>query len=108
MTTSANEIYALHLSAQLGEDGAFTEQAVFDPSDSAEIIYGIFDDSPIRENKDAGNVYSKNKKPRFIVSGIITFDLYTNKELYLTDRAETHTIRSITPDKTGAQVLWLS
>jgi len=107
MTTSANEIYNTHLSEQLGEDGVFTEPAVFDPSGSALDVYGIFDDSPIRENKDGGNVYSKTQKVRFIISDIDAFDLYEDKEIYLTDREQTYTVQSITKDKTGAQILWL-
>ena len=107
MTTSALDIYDSHLTEQLGENGVFTEPAVFDPSGSALDVYGVYDNSPIRENKDGGNVYQKTKKPRFIISDMIDFDQYEDKEITLTYREETKKIQSITQDENGAQVLWL-
>ena len=83
MTSSALDIYKLHLTEQLGENGVFTETAIFDPSGADVTLSGVFDENNFRGNKDVAGVQQKKDGVRFIVSEITTFDLYENVQLYL-------------------------
>jgi len=107
MTTSALDIYKLHLTEQLGEDRVFTEPAIFDPSGADVTLSGVFDENNFRGNKDAAGVQMKKDGARFIVSEITTFDLYDNVQLYLSYRDKMYTIQEVERDEQGAQVLWL-
>lgn len=107
MTTSALDIYKLHLTEQLGEDGVFTEPAIFDPSGAGVTLSGVFDENNFRGNKDVAGVQMKKDGARFIVSEITAFDLYNNVQLYLTYRNKMYTIQEVERDEQGAQVLWL-
>ena len=111
MTTNALDIYKLHLTEQLGENGVFTETAIFDPSGADVTLSGVFDENNFRGNKDAAGVHAgvqmKKDGARFIVSEITTFDLYDNVQLYLTYRDKMYTIQEVERDEQGVQVLWL-
>lgn len=107
MTTSARIIQDAHLAAQLGENGVFTEQAIFDPAGSADILYGWFDDTTLSENKDSGNVKQGNIKRRFILAAAPAFDVYAKKILQLVESGDSYTIDFIDTDEHGPQVLWL-
>ena len=109
MTTSALDIYKLHLTEQLGENGVFTEPAIFDPSGADVTLSGVFDENNFRGNKDVAGVHVQQKKDgaRFIVSEITAFDLYENVQLYLPYRDKMYTIQEVERDEQGAQVLWL-
>ena len=107
MTSSALDIYKLHLTEQLGEDGVFTETAIFDPSGVDVPLSGVFDENNFRGNKDVAGVQQKKDGARFIVSEITAFDLYNNVQLYLTYRNKMYTIQEVERDEQGAQVLWL-
>lgn len=107
MTTSALDIYKLHLTEQLGENGVFTEPAIFDPSGADVTLSGVFDENNFRGNKDVAGVQQKKDGARFIVSEITTFDLYENVQLYLSYRDKMYTIQEVERDEQGAQVLWL-
>ena len=107
MTSSALDIYKLHLTEQLGENGVFTETAIFDPSGADVTLSGVFDENNFRGNKDVAGVQQKKDGARFIVSEITTFDLYNNVQLYLSYRDKMYTIQEVERDEQGAQVLWL-
>lgn len=107
MTTAARNIQDAHLAAQLGENGVFTEQAIFDPTGVAVILYGWFDDTVLAENKDSGNVKQKNIKRRFVLSAVPAFDVYDKKILTLVESGESYTIEYVDKDEHGPQVLWL-
>ena len=107
MTSSALDIYKLHLTEQLGENGVFTETAIFDPSGADVTLSGVFDENNFRGNKDVAGVQQKKDGARFIVSEITTFDLYENVQLYLSYRDKMYTIQEVERDEQGAQVLWL-
>ena len=110
MTSIALDIYKLHLTEQLGEDGVFTEPAIFDPSGADVTLSGVFDENNfnyLKGNKDAAGVQQKKDGARFIVSEITTFDLYDNVQLYLSYRDKMYTIQEVERDEQGAQVLWL-
>ena len=107
MTTSALDIYKLHLTEQLGENGVFTETAIFDPSGVDVPLSGVFDENNFRGNKDVAGVQQKKDGARFIVSEITAFDLYENVQLYLSYRDKMYTIQEVERDEQGAQVLWL-
>lgn len=106
MTTSALDIYKLHLTAQVGENSPFTETAIYDPSGADVILYGVFDDNTYRSYKDAANVIQKKSSPRFIVSENVTgFDVYAEKEIFIRDK--NYKIEFVDKDANGLQVLWL-
>jgi len=108
MSDDALDIYSSHLAEQLGEDGVFTESAIYDPSgDDENTLYGVFDDTTIRENKDSGNVTQFAEMVRFVLKSHPSFDVYTDKQIYLPYRAETYTINYVDKDKNGADILWL-
>ena len=108
MTSSALDIYKLHLTAQVGENSPFTETAIYDPSGADVTLYGVFDDNTYRSYKDAANVVQKKSSPRFIVSENVTgFDVYADKDLFLTYRNRTYKIEFVDKDEQGLQVLWL-
>ena len=107
MSSDTLDIYDAQLSEQLGSDGVFTENAVYDPTGSALPLAGVFDDNTKKDNKDGANVYQKNEFKRFIVSEILDFDIYLKKQITLTKRAKTYTIDYIDKDLQGVQVLWL-
>lgn len=107
MTSSALDIYKLHLTEQLGENGVFTETAIFDPSGADVTLSGVFDENNFRGNKDVAGVQQKKDGARFIVSEITAFDLYENVQLYLSYRDKMYTIQEVERDEQGAQVLWL-
>ncbi len=107
MTSSALDIYKLHLTEQLGENGVFTETAIFDPSGADVTLSGVFDENNFRGNKDVAGVQQKKDGARFIVSEITTFDLYENVQLYLSYRDKMYTIQEVERDEQGVQVLWL-
>mgnify|MGYP001024832004 FL=1 len=107
MTSSALDIYKLHLTEQLGENGVFTETAIFDPSGADVTLSGVFDENNFRGNKNTTGVQQKKDGARFVVSEIITFDLYENVQLYLSYRDKMYTIQEVERDEQGAQVLWL-
>lgn len=107
MTSSALDIYKLHLTEQLGENGVFTETAIFDPSGADVTLSGVFDENNFRGNKDVAGVQQKKDGARFIVSEITAFDLYENVQLYLPYRDKMYTIQEVERDEQGAQVLWL-
>ena len=107
MTSSALDIYKLHLTEQLGENGVFTETAIFDPSGADVTLSGVFDENNFRGNKNTTNIQQKKDGARFVVSEIITFDLYENVQLYLSYRDKMYTIQEVERDEQGAQVLWL-
>ena len=107
MSTEALDIFEEHLTAQLGEDGIFTENAVYDPTGTALNISGVFDDANTRENKDGANVFQKNEYKRFIVSDILDFNIYSDTKIFLTKRNITYKIDYIEKDLQGVQVLWL-
>ena len=107
MTTDAINIHAAHLTAQLGEDGVFTECAVYDPTGAAVDIYGIFDDNTYRGNKDSANVYQEITGPRFVVSSILDFEIYDDQTLHLASNDTTYIIDYVDTDEKGAQVIWL-
>lgn len=102
--TIVDEIF----SEQLGENSPVTERGYYDPDGINSDLYGIFDDSDSKGNKDGGNTYQKQGGPRFIVKSVPTFNINENKELSLPNRRATnYVIRSIFKDDNGAQVLWL-
>lgn len=106
MTTNALDIYKLHLTAQVGENAPFTEQAIYDPSGTDVTLYGVFEDNTYRSYKDAANVVQKKSSPRFIVSENVTgFDLYADKPIMI--RSKNYTIQTVDYDAQGLQVLWL-
>ena len=109
MTADALQIYEDQLSEILGEEGHFTESALFDPSgDDEATIYGIFDHNSNKGQKDSGNAKQKISDPHFIVKEspfAQTKDVYQNK--IITIRDEDYIIYYVSFDKTGAQVLWL-
>jgi len=107
MSSDTLDIFEEQLNAQLGEDGIFTEIAIYDPTATAQIIYGVFDDATTRDNKDGSNNYQKNEYKRFIVSQILDFDIYNKTKIELTKRNKTYTIDYIEKDLQGVQVLWL-
>ena len=107
MTSSALDIYKLHLTEQLGENGVFTETAIFDPSGADVTLSGVFDVNIFCGNQDAAGVQQKKDGARFIVSEITAFDLYENVQLYLPYRDKMYTIQEVERDEQGAQVLWL-
>jgi hypothetical protein len=107
MSTEAINIHSTQLAYQLGEEGVFTERAVYDPDGSALDVYGIFDDNTYRGDKDAANVFQHITGPRFVVSSITTFDIYDNKILYIVSKDRNYTIDYIDTDEKGALVIWL-
>lgn len=108
MTIDALNAFESQKAEQLGENGTFTEHAVYDPGGADVDLYGIFDKGTIRVDKGAGNVEQKKSTPRFVVSDIdFDFNIYTDKELELTHRNETYKIQEIEKDVQGAPVLWL-
>ena len=107
MTSSALDIYKLHLTEELGENSPVTEPAIFDPSGVDVTLSGVFDENNFRGNKDVAGVQQKKDGARFIVSEITTFDLYNNVQLYLSYRDKMYTIQEVERDEQGAQVLWL-
>jgi len=107
MTTAARTIQDAHLAAQLGENGAFTEQAIFDPVGVGGILYGWYEDNALPENKDSGNVKQKNIKRRFILSAVPDFDVYDKKLLTLVESGKSYTVEYVDKDEHGPQVLWL-
>lgn len=107
MTSSALDIYKLHLSEELGENSPVTEPAIFDPSGADVTLSGVFDENNFRGDKDAAGVQQKKDGARFIVSEITTFGLYENVQLYLSYRDKMYTIQEVERDEQGAQVLWL-
>jgi len=107
MSTEAINIHSAQLAYQLGENGVFTERAVYDPDGLALDVYGIFDDNTYRENRDAANVMQVVTGPRFVVSSITDFDIYDNKILYIVSKDRNYTIDYIDTDEKGALVIWL-
>lgn len=107
MTTGALDIYKQALDFQLGEDSPITESAVYDPTGSAAVIYGVFEKNTYRGDKDGGNVVQKLTAARFIISDPLTFDIEDNKQIYFPYRSATYTIQYQDTDKNGVQVLWV-
>lgn len=108
MTTNALNIYKTHLNNQLGENSPITIMAIIDPSGVNEsIVYGVFDDTDYRGNKDGGNVKQYLDGRRFILSTPPTLDVYQDKEIFIPDLNVTYIIRRIDKDIHGAAVLWV-
>ena len=108
MTTSALNIYKAHLNAQLGENSPITLQAIIDPSGEDEsTVYGVFDDTDYKGNKDSGNVRQYLDGRRFILSSPPTVDVYADKTIYFPDLDTSFTIQRIDKDTYGAAVLWV-
>ena len=108
MTTSARNIYKAHLNAQLGENSPITIEAIIDPSGINETtVYGVFDDTDYKGDKDGGNVKQYLDGRRFILSTPPSLDVYEDKTIYFPDLSATYTIRRIDKDETGAAVLWV-
>jgi len=111
MSSDALNIYREHLNYQLGEDGAFTQLAIFDPSGLAIEIYGVFDDNTFRQGADTAGQRPKKEGARFILSFVPTelegFDVYANYNIYLEHENKQFKVEYMEKDSTGAQVLWL-
>lgn len=106
---SGLSVYQEQLDYIMGENGNFTEQAIFDPSGVAQTLYGIFDNITFRSSdKDANSATRKNTIAVFVVASAPDFNIYDGAKLQLTDRAITLTIEYIDRDKTGVQRIWLS
>ena len=82
MTSSALDIYKLHLTEQLGENGVFTEPAIFDPSGANVTLSGVFDENNFRGNKDAAGVQQK-KTVRALLSQRLQLLIYTKMCNYI-------------------------
>lgn len=110
MSTDALDIYREHLNEELGESSPISETATYDPSgtDEAELS-GVFDDNTFISGKATapGRNTPKREGARFIVSTILDFDIYENKEIYFPYRSQSFVIHYIEKDASGAQVLWL-
>ena len=107
MTHEAIDIYDDQLSEIMGEKGFFSEKAFLDPSGENKEIWGLYDENVMADNKDSANVYQKNSKARFSVSTFESFDVYQDKEIYLTKREKTFKIKFAPHDVQGNQILWL-
>ena len=108
MSAEALAIFNTHLAEQLGENGVFTESGVYDPDGDAVDLTGVFDDHTFKGSaKDGGNNNQQKEGARFIVASMTDFDLYDNKQLFLSYRNKTYTIEYVERDESGAQVLWL-
>jgi len=106
MTSSALNTYDTQLTNILGENGQFTEEAVYDPSGVDEaIIYGVFDDHTFRGNKDGGNVSAKLDGPRFIAAESMTLNIYLDKTLQV--RGDDYIIQYIDKCTAGFVTIWL-
>jgi hypothetical protein len=99
--------YDVVLENQMGEDGIFTESAIFDPDSLAETIYGVFDSVTGRSGLDPGNVRRQKIGARFITKTSPTFDVYENKNLTISRISKTYRIEYVTKDQNGVSVLWL-
>lgn len=104
---SGLQTYQDNLDYIMGENGNFTEQAVYDPSGLDEIIYGVFDVVDYRADKDASGNQKKVSRAHFVVSQAPDFDIYSEKELHLVERGETYKISYIEKDINGVQKIWL-
>jgi len=104
------QVYDEQLDFILGEDGNFTEKAVFDPNGQNLEIYGIYDDVSFMLNspKDSAGNKTKNAKAIFVVKDAPTFSVYEEKKLYLVNRDKTFTVLYIENDVNGVQQLWLT
>lgn len=107
MSDDALNIYENHLAEQLGEDGVFTEKAIYDPDGENKTIYGIFDENTYRGNIDDANVSQKITGPHFVVASILSFNIYDNKWLRLIKRNKTFIIDYVDTDEQGMQMIWL-
>jgi hypothetical protein len=104
---SGLQTYQDNLDYIIGENGNFTEQAVYDPSGLDEIIYGIFDLVDYRADKDSSGNQKKQSRAHFVVSSAPDFDIYSEKFLHLVERGETYQISYIEKDLNGVQKIWL-
>jgi hypothetical protein len=108
---SGLNVYRDNLEYQMGENGNFTEPAVYDPSGIDEsIIFGIFDDVSFQDSgSDVTGSKKKNTKAVFMVTyKPANFDIYDNKRLYFSDRGKSYLIEYMETDDEGIQKLWLS
>ncbi|HQO00685.1 MAG TPA: hypothetical protein PLI62_00340 [Spirochaetota bacterium] len=110
MSIEALDIFRTHLNEILGTDSPISEPATYDPSGTDEAdLSGVFDDNTFKSGGATapGRNTPKREGARFIVSEIVDFDIYENKEIYLPYRERTFIIHYIEHDASGAQVLWL-
>jgi hypothetical protein len=104
---SALDIYQEQLEYNMGENGQFTEEAIFDPADIAVSLYGIFDEFTYSSKSDSSGNIAKQSRGIFLVSKAPEFDIYEKKQIYLTGRDKMYTIEYIEYDDNGVQKLWL-
>lgn len=108
MSQSAADIYASHLSDILGEEGVFTEVAVYAPGGEDErTLFGIFEENTFRARGTKRVAQEPVSGARFLICEKLDFDIYRDKVLRLERTGKEYIIQYQDTDEKGAQVLWL-